>query len=795
MSFSIKNIICALYLVISWKTYGQVCEDSVQLFGLYTNEPFVNHSTGLTRLTNGNYAYLAWPLSTEANGHSGIVITNADGQFIKGKSFTSTGYSLNIYKIAAAPNGGIIMLGSLHSVLYTRNDLLVLKLDNQLNILWSKRVKVNNSDPATIDANYIEWAIHCDSGGAIFFSFYSEDFPSNNALSAAFIAMNTQGNIVWSKSFEPSWLAPGSGYKVDGITSIGNNVFFIGKVQTSGNPGFIALSFNRLTGNYDKINRVTHSDPGYSISFNIQEIDNVSLFPSQKDFYFAFEARNSINQTTTLYHFLIDSLLQCNSLRKIRNVKYGNPTSSQFGLSQNGELAFTGGRWGASDEANCLAVIDREGNILISKKLGTSFFQRPDIRPVLITDSGQRVTFSVTNFPARDSIIKFDVPLLGDSSLYNCVGKDTVFFSVESAAIQQQIIPSPVFYSDMISAFDLQVSSADFTLAKQEYCKVKSICSNINLSGNSSFCTGNIQTFTVNKNLQCLKNIRWNYDSIPALLMAKTDSSISLRFDNPWQGNIIASIQDCTLADTIFVQVNESLPPFTLGLDKILCHGDTTTLSAPLGYLNYSWSTGHTTPTINISIAGTYYIRCKDVCGNVFSDTIDIKNPDIAFPNMLDQQICKHDSFYLFKLQGFSSYTWNPQVSKINDTLYFINPDVTTQYNLTTQDSFGCVWNRNFTIAVQQCADQIWFPSGFTPNKDGLNDDFGPVSDGRLQFFSFKIYNRWGEVVFASLNPLQKWNGKFKGFDASAGVYVWVCNYQFRNAKAVMKKGSVVLIR
>jgi gliding motility-associated-like protein len=90
--------------------------------------------------------------------------------------------------------------------------------------------------------------------------------------------------------------------------------------------------------------------------------------------------------------------------------------------------------------------------------------------------------------------------------------------------------------------------------------------------------------------------------------------------------------------------------------------------------------------------------------------------------------------------------------------------------------------------------NRIYFPNAFSPNNDGRNDGFKPFVTGDIIAYDFRIFNRWGQLIFQAKNPLSSWNGINKNSKPDTGSFVWICNYQFRNEKAVVQKGTVVLL-
>ncbi len=89
----------------------------------------------------------------------------------------------------------------------------------------------------------------------------------------------------------------------------------------------------------------------------------------------------------------------------------------------------------------------------------------------------------------------------------------------------------------------------------------------------------------------------------------------------------------------------------------------------------------------------------------------------------------------------------------------------------------------------------IYVPSAFTPNNDGLNDILRAIPVGIKEFKYFKVFNRGGQVVFATTEPSKGWDGRFKGFDQNVESFVWVAEGIDEGGNRILKKGTVTLIR
>ena len=86
-------------------------------------------------------------------------------------------------------------------------------------------------------------------------------------------------------------------------------------------------------------------------------------------------------------------------------------------------------------------------------------------------------------------------------------------------------------------------------------------------------------------------------------------------------------------------------------------------------------------------------------------------------------------------------------------------------------------------------------PTAFTPNGDGRNDIFRPVAVGYKGFNYFRVFNRYGQLVYNS-NVLESgWDGTFNNQKADLGTYYWEMSFIDRFGKVSTLKGDVTLLR
>jgi len=124
-------------------------------------------------------------------------------------------------------------------------------------------------------------------------------------------------------------------------------------------------------------------------------------------------------------------------------------------------------------------------------------------------------------------------------------------------------------------------------------------------------------------------------------------------------------------------------------------------------------------------------------------------------------------------------------------------PFTSTSYvvRCTVTDNFGCESTAQKMIKVYSSC-YLAVPTAFTPNRDGKNDFLAPLNAIKAERLIFKIYNRWGQLMYETRNWKQGWDGSFNGIPQATGVYVWLLTYVDRDTKQPRQmKGTSVLIR
>jgi gliding motility-associated-like protein len=253
---------------------------------------------------------------------------------------------------------------------------------------------------------------------------------------------------------------------------------------------------------------------------------------------------------------------------------------------------------------------------------------------------------------------------------------------------------------------------------------------------------------------------------------------------------------------TITVNVFESP---ALGPDKTItiCNGESTNLA---GLYNTAGSTTSwflnqvpvTDPTL-VSTAGRYRLiaTTSSGCADTAFVNLVVQPAIIAFAGNDDST----ESFVPYQLSGSGGlqYEWSPGPPLLNNA-NISNPvailTTNTTFSLIVKDAVGCKGYDTVNIKVTKGSNvNIYVPSAFTPNGDGLNDILRPLGGAIERLDYFRIYNRYGELIFETNNLSKGWDGTYKGKEQNTDNYVWVLKALDRQRIIREMKGNVILIR
>ncbi len=239
------------------------------------------------------------------------------------------------------------------------------------------------------------------------------------------------------------------------------------------------------------------------------------------------------------------------------------------------------------------------------------------------------------------------------------------------------------------------------------------------------------------------------------------------------------------------------------GLRSQYCTGNVLRLTRKISpyIVSYVWDNGDGQTFINkvnvdfsYAAEGAYTITLSGIdryCGSAsVSKTVPVyKVPVVKLP--ADTILCLNEQM-LIGVSPTINYTYLWSTGATTPTV--LTDIFSGNYILTAYNNGCSAFDAMYVKVLPVCLIKV--PNAFTPNRDGLNEELKALNADLAKDFSFKIFNRVGQMVFATIDPLRGWDGSFKGQPADAGTYVWVLNYiDPWNGKHVNERGSSILLR
>ncbi|WP_353720973.1 gliding motility-associated C-terminal domain-containing protein [Dyadobacter sp. 676] len=115
-------------------------------------------------------------------------------------------------------------------------------------------------------------------------------------------------------------------------------------------------------------------------------------------------------------------------------------------------------------------------------------------------------------------------------------------------------------------------------------------------------------------------------------------------------------------------------------------------------------------------------------------------------------------------------------------------------YTVDVTSELGCKGSGKVNLSIKR-QESINVPTAFSPNGDGKNEVLLPVLNDIGSIRYFRIFNRWGQLVFFTRQLNTGWDGSFKGEMAAPGAYVWEIEGVSTKGKVISKKGAVMLMQ
>ncbi len=307
----------------------------------------------------------------------------------------------------------------------------------------------------------------------------------------------------------------------------------------------------------------------------------------------------------------------------------------------------------------------------------------------------------------------------------------------------------------------------------------------------TNLCFNDSTLFTILPNATNLDSVYWNFgDPTTGNDNNSSDTMVTHQFSDTGTFNVTLIVFDNNLSDTTTQQITiHPLPSVNLGNDTAYCPGNSVVLDATYPNATYLWQNGSSNPTFSASQVGTYWVEVSANGCNA-SDTVLVDF--ITIPTLTltgDTLICPGETVLLSAPIPNSSYSW--QNNSTQNTFLVTEPGT---YWLIATDDCGS-YSDTITVILDQCETVLEMPNVLTPNNDGINDLFIPITMKGVNEASIIVYNRWGQEHYSSNDITLGWDGKCNEQPCSDGTYFWVVNYTDINNQPASLKGTITLLK
>jgi gliding motility-associated-like protein len=245
-----------------------------------------------------------------------------------------------------------------------------------------------------------------------------------------------------------------------------------------------------------------------------------------------------------------------------------------------------------------------------------------------------------------------------------------------------------------------------------------------------------------------------------------------------------------------FTDINLTKMPdrISLGPDTSFCAGQRAQLNAHFPFpATYRWQDGSTDSTLFVTRSGLYSLTITCPC-RTYTDTVRVTVRDPVLELGADTSVCVSQPILLSAGPGYDRYRW--QDGSTVSTLTVGKPGV---YSVEVE-RFNCLARDSVRVLPSGDCCELYMPTAFSPNADGINDVFAVVTgcSDVVREPELLIYNRWGETIFRTPDLTTGWNGYVEGVPCSVGKYTWQLRYALPERRSLIRQrqqGTVLLIR
>ncbi len=256
--------------------------------------------------------------------------------------------------------------------------------------------------------------------------------------------------------------------------------------------------------------------------------------------------------------------------------------------------------------------------------------------------------------------------------------------------------------------------------------------------------------------------------------------------------SVTVDLNGCTASDTVnFIYF--PLPVVDLGPDTTICADTVLPVNVTRPSGSYLWENGSTSGERTLDQPGLYQVTVTEN-GCSTTDSLQLGRIPPPFVDLgPDFLLCEGRSAVLDATGAGLSYLWD-------------TGDTTAELTITQEGGYRIIvanecgeFEDSVTVQQNRCDCPVFVPNSFTPDGDGVNEGFRPHFDCEIDLYVFRVFDRWGGLIWQSDDPAESWTGGGQESEATpVGVYAWQLEIRPRTVNEhTLRKlfGHVVLLR
>ncbi|HLF63280.1 MAG TPA: gliding motility-associated C-terminal domain-containing protein, partial [Saprospiraceae bacterium] len=327
----------------------------------------------------------------------------------------------------------------------------------------------------------------------------------------------------------------------------------------------------------------------------------------------------------------------------------------------------------------------------------------------------------------------------------------------------------------------LQVSNACGTDSDTIVVDIHGTIPTPSLGADTSLCEGEVLLLISDADVET--SVVWQDGSVLSEFVVSQAGTYSLTETNHCGSGV----------DTIVISYEAGPEAFDLGEDVVLCSGDSILLIAPATTDLITWQDGSHGASIVADQEQVYSLQIANDCGVSRDEVFVSFDPDVPVVDLKPSlSICPDQSVTLDVTQTFdANYLWN--TGSTLPTIIITQPDV---YAVTVFTDCYIETDDILIEADDDCEYEIFIPNVFSPNGDGVNDEWMVLLDDlNVIGIECRIFDRWGDLVYKDDATPISWSGEFNGKLMMPGVYVYVLTLESVSGEERIMSGDLTLIR